>query len=82
MDEIATAIAKFRDAYNAGDVQAIAAYYSESLVKLREGAPPEGKAEVIRRIESTFRDFAGHLEVANDEIGAGGDLTAMPDFAT
>ena len=67
-------ITKFRDAYNAGDIDAIAGCYSESLLKLRSGAPPESKAEVISRVERAFRDFDGRLEVSNDEIKAGGDL--------
>jgi len=74
MDEIVGAIANFTAAYNAGDIDAIARYYSDSLLKLRNGAPPESKSDVIRRIKSTFRDFAGHLEVTNHEIEISQDL--------
>jgi ketosteroid isomerase-like protein len=74
MDEIAGTIANFIQAYNAGDIDAIARYYSDSLVKLREGAAPESKSDVISRIKSTLRDFAGRLEVTNDEIEIGHDL--------
>ncbi len=73
-DELVAGIAKFIDAYSTGDVDAIARYYSDSLVKLREGAPPESKADVISRVKRTFRDFVGHLEVTSDEIGISQDL--------
>ena len=71
---IESAVERFREAYNTGNVGGIAGYYSDSLVKLRQGAPPEGKAEVIRRITDSFRQFRGHLDVTNDEIEVSGDL--------
>lgn len=73
-EEISAAITKFREAFNAGDLATIASYYSDSLVKLRQGEPPENKAEVMKRVDRGFREFEGILEVMNDEIRASGDL--------
>jgi hypothetical protein len=44
------------------------------VVKLRQDAPPETKAEVTGRITEAFREFNGHQEVANDEIEVSGGL--------
>jgi ketosteroid isomerase-like protein len=76
MDEghaaITLAVDRFREAFEAGDVEAIAAYYTDDLVKLRQGLPAEGKTELVRRLRETFREFDGRLEVTNDEIVTSG----------
>ena len=62
---------RFLRAYNAGDVETIAGYYGDDLVKDRQ---PEKKAETVARVRGVFRDFSGSLSVANDEIVVSGDL--------
>ena len=73
-EEIAAAVERFLRAYNAGDVETIAGYYADDLVKDRQGAPPEKKAETVARVRGVFRDFSGSLSVSNDEIVVSGDL--------
>jgi ketosteroid isomerase-like protein len=73
-DLIAAAIDRFVEAYNAGDLPRVLGYYSDDLIKLRDGAATETKAEAARRIEQGFRDFQGHLVVSNEEIVTSGDL--------
>ena len=46
----------------------MSAYYADDLLKLRQGASPEGNLEVVRRLKETFRDYNGHLDVTTDEI--------------
>jgi ketosteroid isomerase-like protein len=72
--EILAAIARFRDAYEAGDADGVGRCYSDSLVKLRQGAAPETKDEVVSRVRAVLRESAGRLEVTNEEIEARGDL--------
>lgn len=71
---ILASIEDFRVAYDAGDIETIAGYYSDELVKLRQGAPPETKSAVVERLAASFREYRGRLEVVNDEIGISGDL--------
>jgi ketosteroid isomerase-like protein len=71
---ILAAIEDFRIAYDAGDLDTVAGYYSDDLVKLRQGAPPETKAVLVKRLVETFRDHHGRLEVTIDEIEISGDL--------
>jgi ketosteroid isomerase-like protein len=73
-DRIAAAIDAFIAAYNAGDVAKVVACYAEDLIKERQGAASETKAETAGRIEQVFRDFDGRLSVSNDEIVTSGDL--------
>jgi ketosteroid isomerase-like protein len=71
---ISLEIARFKAAYDSGNVEAIAGCYSDSLVKLRQGAPPETKAEVIARIAAILRDYAGTVDVDNEEVDGDGDF--------
>jgi uncharacterized protein (TIGR02246 family) len=73
-EQITRAISEFIDAYNAGDADRVAAYYADDLVKVRAGAPAEGKAETARRIKDVLARFQGHLTVHNDEITVSGDM--------
>ena len=67
-------IARFKAAYDSGNVEAVAGCYSESLVKLRQGAPPETKAEVIARIAAILRDYVGTVDADNEELDGDGDF--------
>lgn len=71
---ISLAIASFKAAYDSGNLDAIAACYGDDLVKLRQGAPAETKAEVIARIAAILRDYAGRVEVDNEELDGSGDF--------
>ena len=72
--EILAAIERFRDAYEDGRIDVIAGYYTDDLVKLRQGAAPEARDEVLDRVRTVFREQDRRLEVTNDEIEASGDL--------
>jgi ketosteroid isomerase-like protein len=72
--EILEAIESFARAYNSGDLAALLAYYDDDLVKLRQGAPPESKAEMERRVRDVFARFHTKVEVENLEIETVNDL--------
>ena len=65
---IAMAITDFIAAYNRGDLTIILAYYTEDMIKIRQGAPPETKKETADRLRSLFALYTGKLTVQNDEI--------------
>jgi ketosteroid isomerase-like protein len=71
---IVQSIDRFRNAFNSGNQDEIARYYTDDMVKIRQGSPSEGKSDVIRRLMDTFREFNGHLDVANDEIVVNGTM--------
>jgi ketosteroid isomerase-like protein len=71
---IESAIAEFASAYNAGDLARVLAYYGDDLIKVRNGAPPETKAETAKRIAAAFEKFRSRVEVANEEIHVSGDF--------
>jgi uncharacterized protein (TIGR02246 family) len=73
-EEIEAAIAGFIAAYNSGDLNGVLDSYDDSLVKLRQGATPETKSEVARRLARVFENFRTRVEVLNQEIEVGGDL--------
>ncbi len=73
-EEIETAVAQFRAAYEAGDLRALSDCYSASLLKLRQGGEPETKDEAIRRIGQVLAESTGALEVWNDELEVSGAL--------
>jgi ketosteroid isomerase-like protein len=75
--QIEAAIARFIAAYNAGDVAALVSCYDAELVKLRQGAPPESREETTRRVAKVMADYAGRLEVRNDEFLISGDLAVV-----
>jgi ketosteroid isomerase-like protein len=73
-DEIEAAINAFIAAYNSGDLNGVLDSYDDSLIKLRQGATPETKSEVARRLARVFETFRTRVEVLNQEIEVGGDL--------
>jgi len=73
-EEITRAIEEFIDAYNRGDINAMLACYGDDLVKLRQGAPPETKPELARRVAEVFKKFDSRVDVSNEEILLAGEL--------
>jgi len=71
---IETAIEEFIKAYNAGDIHGVLSYYAPDLIKVRNGAPPESKAEIEQRLVALFSKFLSRVEVTNDEIVVSGDF--------
>jgi ketosteroid isomerase-like protein len=73
-EEIEAAINSFIASYNSGDLNAVLDSYDDSLIKLRQGATPETKSELARRLAQVFESFRTRVEVLNQEIEVGGDL--------
>jgi len=73
-DDIEAAIGGFIAAYNSGDLNGVLDSYDDSLIKLRQGATPETKSEVARRLARMFESFRTRVEVLNQEIEVSGDL--------
>jgi uncharacterized protein (TIGR02246 family) len=73
-EAIELAISDFVRAYNSGDLAAILSYYTDDLVKVRNGSPPETKPETARRVAEVFDRFHSRVEVENDEIVVAGDF--------
>lgn len=71
---IELAISEFVTAYNAGDINKVLGYYGEDLVKIRNGAAPETKADTALRVASVFDKFHSQVDVVNDEIHVSGDF--------
>jgi len=71
---IAEQIARFIGAFERGDSETLLSIYSDELLKFRQGAPDEPKAETARRLRGVFQNFDGHLEVENVETLVSGDL--------
>jgi ketosteroid isomerase-like protein len=71
---ILQAIEAFANAYAAGDVDVLETYYADDLVKLRQGAPPESRAQVAARIRDAFARARGRVEVDNQELEVEGDM--------
>ena len=71
---IESAISEFVEAYNAGDITRVLAYYADDLIKLRNGAPLETKADIARRVGAVFEEFHSRVDVSNDEIQIAGDF--------
>lgn len=71
---IAATISEFVNAYNAGDLDRVLAYYGDDLVKVRQGARPETKSETARRLAEVFAQFHSRVEVVTDEIHASGEM--------
>ena len=57
-DTIARQIEEFIRAYEAGDLAGVMDYYSPDMIKLRQNAPPESRAETQERVAGVFRDFS------------------------
>lgn len=73
-EAILQAIESFAASYNAGDLPALLAYYDDDLVKLRQGAQAESKAETGRRVKDVFARFDTRVDVRNIEIEVSGDM--------
>ena len=71
---IESAIVEFVEAYNAGDLARVLAYYADDLIKIRQGAPPETKSETAQRVAAVFAKFHSRVEVVTDEIRTSGDI--------
>jgi ketosteroid isomerase-like protein len=66
--EITCAVERFRVAFGSGNIEGINDYYSDDLLKFRAGVKPEGKGDVITRLQTTFSVYNCHVDVTNDEI--------------
>jgi len=73
-EAILAAVRAFVDAYNAGDLEALLAYYDDDLVKVRQGAAPETKEETALRVRDVFDRFDTSVEVSNTEVEVRGDM--------
>jgi len=75
-DQIAIrrAIASFIACYNAGDLAGVMACYDDDLIKVREGAAPESKPEIERRLKDVFDQFTTRVEVDNLETVGDGTI--------
>ncbi len=76
-EQIEASIGRFIAAYNASDVAALMRCYDDTLIKWRQGAPPESRLEAEQRISQVMARYEGHLEVRNDEILVSGDLAVV-----
>ena len=65
---ISDAIAEFIASYDRGDLASILAYYTDDMIKFRQGVPAETKPELAERLRSLFASHTGVLTVRNDEI--------------
>src|SRR5262249_13511792 len=75
--EILAVIEEFRAAFEGGDLEHLATTYCDQLVKLRQHAAPERKAEVLARLAESFQSYDRTLEVVNDEIRIDGDTAVV-----
>ena len=73
-EEIESSIKEFIEAYNSQDLAKVLAYYSDDLVKIRNGGASETKAETAERIAAVFEQFHSQVEVTNDEVCTDGNL--------
>ena len=68
------AIDSFVASYNSGDLTALLSYYDDDMVKLRQGAGAESKAETSHRVQDVFARFHTRVDVNNIEVEVSGDL--------
>jgi ketosteroid isomerase-like protein len=73
-EAIQRAIDSFATSYNSGDLSGLLAYYDDGLIKVRQGAPAESKAETERRVREVFARFETRVDVDNVEIEVSGDM--------
>jgi ketosteroid isomerase-like protein len=71
---IEASISEFIRVYNAGDLEGVLAYYSDDLIKIRQGGPAETKAETAKRVAGVFDKFHSRVDVTNDEIRVAGEM--------
>jgi ketosteroid isomerase-like protein len=68
------AIEGFITSYRSSDLKGILSYYSEDLLKLRQGADPETKKQTADRIAEVFQKNRTDILVTVDEIVISGNL--------
>ena len=73
-EEIESTISRFVTAYNAGQTAEVLACYAEDLIKFRNGALSETKAEVGQRLSAVFEEFHSRVQGVTDEIQTSGDM--------
>ncbi len=71
---IEASISEFIRVYNAGNLEGVLAYYSDDLIKIRQGGPAETKAETAKRVAGVFDKFHSRVDVTNDEIRVSGEM--------
>jgi uncharacterized protein (TIGR02246 family) len=71
---IEASISEFVKAYNEGNLERVLAYYTEDLIKVRQGGPAETKAETAKRVAGVFDKFRSRVDVNNDEIRVSGEM--------
>jgi len=71
---IEASISEFIRVYNAGNLEGVLAYYSDDLIKIRQGGPAETKAETAKRVAVVFDKFDSRVDVMNDEIRVSGEM--------
>src|SRR5262249_31756897 len=71
---IETSISEFISVYNAGNLKGVLAYYTDDLIKIRQGGPAETKAETARRVAGVFEKFHSQVDVMNEEIRVSGEM--------
>ena len=71
---IENSISEFVRVYNAGNLEGVLAYYTEDLIKVRQGGPAETKAETAKRVAGVFDKFRSRVNVSNDEIRVSGQM--------
>lgn len=76
-DEIKKAIEGFKKAYDAGNLEGILAYYTEDLIKLRDGAPAETKRDLASRVAAVFERFNSTVDATVEEVISSGDLAVV-----
>jgi ketosteroid isomerase-like protein len=72
--QIRQSIDNFIIAYKAGNLDGILSYYSEDLIKMRQGSQPETKTQTADRVREVFRSYKTDIRVTVDEIVVSADL--------
>lgn len=63
----------FAEAYAAGDVSRLLAYYHEAYVDMSVGSETRGRPDMRRAFEETFRRYDGDLDIRPAEVLVQGD---------
>ena len=71
---IEASISEFVRVYNAGNLEGVLAYYTEDLIKVRQGGAAETKPETAKRVAGVFDKFRSRVDVSNDEIRVSGQM--------
>jgi ketosteroid isomerase-like protein len=73
-DAIEACISEFVKVYNAGNLEGVMAYYTDDLIKVRQGGPAETKPETAKRVAGVFDQFHSRVDVINAEIRVSGEM--------